>query len=109
MKKDNQIYLGHILECIDSILTYTDGMNFQNFSENKMVIDAVCRNIEIIGEATKNLDEEFKSNHPTIPWKNMAGMRDKMIHDYIGVDIEVVWAVVEVHLPKLKNSIEMLL
>ena len=106
MKKDNQIYLGHILECIDSIFTYTYGMNLQKFLENKMVVDAVCRNLEIIGEAAKNIDKEFTDSHPHISWKRIAGLRDKLIHDYIGVDTKRIWNIVENQLPDLQKEIE---
>ena len=80
-------------------------MNQQDFLNNRLVQDAVIRNFEIIGEATKNLDEDFRRSHPHVEWKKMAGMRDKLIHDYIGVDTWAVWGVVENILPELHTQI----
>ena len=102
MKKDDLIYVRHILTCIGSIEEYTEQMTFGKFLLNKLVQDGVLRNLEIIGEATKNISDEFRNQHPEIPWRKMAGMRDKLIHDYIGVDMESVWKVVEQSIPELK-------
>ncbi|RYE36879.1 MAG: DUF86 domain-containing protein [Sphingobacteriaceae bacterium] len=90
MKKDQLIYLDRILTCIDKIQDYTNGISKDNFLSKPMLQDAVIRNLEIIGEATKHLDQEFRLKYPEIKWKSIAGMRDKLIHDYIGVDIKSV-------------------
>lgn len=103
--KDPIIYLEHIKECVDRILSYTKGINENGFIQSKLIQDAVIRNFEIIGEATKKLDEPFRLRYPQIEWKKIAGMRDKLIHDYIGVDLWAVWAVVEQILPSLKIHI----
>jgi uncharacterized protein with HEPN domain len=87
MQKSNLYYLLHIKDCILKIEEYTDTLNQQNFLKNSLVQDAVIRNFEIIGEATKQLSKEFRLKYPDIPWKSMAGLRDKLIHDYIGVDL----------------------
>ena len=76
-----------------------------DFDSNVMIQDAVIRNIEIIGEATKKVSKSFTQFHPEIPWSEMAGMRDKLIHDYLDVDIDVVWKTIEVDLPLLKKMI----
>lgn len=106
MIKDDKIFIRHILESIDTILDYTKGMNEAAFLANKLVQDAVIRNFEVIGEATKNISEQIKSNSQQVPWRKMAGMRDKLIHDYIGVDLFAVWAVVEKVLPELKKDLQ---
>ena len=102
MKKSNLIYVGHILTCINSILKYTDGMNEDDFMRNNMVQDAILRNFEVIGEATKQIGDDFRNQNPNIPWRKMAGLRDKLIHDYMGVDLLSVWEVVVQILPQQK-------
>lgn len=98
-------YIRHILDCIGRIQEYTvEGK--KAFDANRMVQDAVVRNIEIIGEAVKNLSEDAKAGHPEIPWKQIARMRDKVIHHYFGLDLELVWGVVEQHIQPLKASVE---
>lgn len=100
MKKEPHIYVGHILQCITSILEYTSGMNEDDFLRNKLVQDAVLRNFEVIGEASKQIDTPFREQYPQIPWRKMAGLRDKLIHDYMGVDLWAIWEVVATILPQ---------
>ncbi len=102
MQKDPLIYLEHILVCIQKIKSYTANLNEADFLKNSLVQDAVIRNLEIIGEATKKLNAEFRKNHPEIEWKKIAGMRDKLIHDYIGVDLWAVWSVIDQIIPNLE-------
>jgi len=101
--KDNRSYIEHILQAIDRIYKYTQGISRDDFDRNEMLQDAVIRNIEIIGEAAKNISNSFKKTYPEIPWREMSGMRDKLIHDYIGTDLEVVWKTIEIDLPELKK------
>ena len=106
MEKTPVIYLNHILECIGRINLYVTGIHEDTFINSPLIQDAVIRNLEVIGEAVKKLDKHFRAQHPKIPWKNIAGMRDKLIHDYIGVDIWAVWAVIEDILPDFEKQIK---
>ena len=85
---------------------YTAGIDYQEFLDDKKTQDAVVRNIGIIGEAVKRLSAEFKRNHKEIEWKVIAGMRDKLVHDYFGVNLDILWDVVENKLPELKVKLE---
>lgn|SRR5690554_2447650 len=106
MEKPPVVYLNHILECISRIHSYVDGIDENTFLKDTLVQDAVIRNFEVIGEAVKKLDSDLRSRYSQIPWKNIAGMRDKLIHDYIGVDVGAVWGVVEDVLPSFEIQIK---
>lgn len=106
MRKDDSIYVDHILECILKIKTFCEGVEKQGFIENAMLQDAVIRNVEVIGEAAKKLSAEFRKMHYHIPWKEISGMRDKLIHNYFGVDIEIVWKTVQKDIPYLESLIK---
>ena len=106
--KDDSVYLRHIVDAIKDIEAYTKGGR-EVFLATKMVQDAVIRKLEIIGEAVKNLSPSFRSKHPDIPWKQIAGLRDVLIHHYFGVDVNTVWLVVESRLPGLLQRLETLL
>ncbi|PWR70329.1 DUF86 domain-containing protein [Methanospirillum stamsii] len=106
--KDSRIFLLQILEFIAKIELYTEkGQN--DFMISPIVQDAVIRNLEIIGEAVKNISPSVKSSYPDIPWRNIAGFRDILIHRYMGVDLDAVWNVVSSDLPLLKSSIHKIL
>lgn len=106
MTKDPRVYLAHMVECIDAIAEYLKGLDKEAFSLDPRTQDAVQRRLGVIGEAVKKLPSDFRSAHPDIPWRRMAGMRDKLIHDYFGVDIDLVWEVSTTLLPALKQRIE---
>ena len=95
MKKDNFIYLNHILTCVTRIEEYTANKSYQDIVNNHMLQDALMRQIEIIGEATSNVTKDFKKKYKELPWNDMKDMRNKLIHDYFGVNIRHVWNVVE--------------
>ncbi|MFA5271021.1 MAG: DUF86 domain-containing protein [Candidatus Omnitrophota bacterium] len=104
-KRTSKLYLKDILDSIKNIQSYTKKLNFNEFSQKKIVIDAVIRNFEIIGEAAKNIPNDIKSSHRGIPWKEMAGMRDKIIHEYFGVDLDIVWQTIQ-SLPDLETLLK---
>lgn len=106
--KDDRVYLLHVRDAIGRILSYTTEGK-QAFLADGKTQDAVVRNLEVIGEAAKRISGDLKSRHADIPWKRMAGMRDKMIHEYFGVDLEIVWAAVERDLPALRVSVNTIL
>lgn len=105
MKKDPKIFLEHIVESIEDIEKYTKGQTKEKFAKTKMMQDAVIRKIEIIGEAVKNLPLSFRKKYSKIKWRDIAGMRDILIHEYFGVNIAVVWKTVLEDVPKLKKQV----
>lgn len=107
MKKRTPIFFLKDIELsVNKILNYTQNMDFKAFKNDPKTIDAVERNFEIIGEAVKNLPDELTNNYPNIPFKQIAGMRDKLIHDYFGVDYEIVYKTIKDKLPEFKFQIE---
>jgi uncharacterized protein with HEPN domain len=103
--KDESAYLTHAIEAIDAIADYTADGQKAFFSDAKTQ-DAVIRNIEIIGQAVKGVSNETRALEPAVPWRQIAGMRDKLIHEYFGVDLALVWDVVERELPVLRPQLE---
>lgn len=106
--KGDRSYLEHVLDAIERVESYTR-TGKEAFIEDLMLQDAVVRNLEMIGEAVKNLSADTKAKQPEIPWREIAGMRDKMIHEYFGVDLSVVWDAVQNDLPRLRDSVRAIL
>ena len=106
--KDAAVFLQHIRDAIARIEAYTSGGRGAFFGDT-MIQDAVIRNLEVIGEAVKNLPLDLRRQHPKIPWRNITALRNILIHEYFGVDLEIVWRVVERRLPALKQHVELML
>ncbi len=110
MSKGREIadYLGDILNAIVEVEEFTRGMSYDTFIVDKRTTNAVIRSLEVLGEATKHIPAGFRNKHPDVPWNKMAGMRDVLIHDYMGVDLKTVWKVARERLPEIKPFIETL-
>jgi uncharacterized protein with HEPN domain len=106
LKRDARLYLDDIFDAIEKIESYVEGLSFDEFKEDSKTVDAIVRNFEIIGEATKRISPEFKDKYPQIPWKMMAGTRDKLIHEYFGVNLQVLWKAVKEDLPPVKRNLK---
>lgn len=105
MKKDDTIFIRHMLDAINLIESYLQNKDYKDFKNNRMLQDAVIREIEIIGEAAKNVSADFRKKYPDIPWRSIAGMRDKLIHGYFGIDLGAVWDTAIKDLPRLKRML----
>ena len=100
------MYIEHILESIAKIQSYTKGLDEDGFHQSDLIQDGVIRQFEIIGEASKRISENLKAEYPRIPWKDMVGMRDILIHNYMQVEIDIVWETVVKFIPNLLTDLE---
>ncbi len=103
--KDDRLYLIHIAESISKIEKYVVGLDCSEFMQTEMVQDAVLRNLQVLAESTQRLSEAFKDKHREIEWYKITGLRNILVHDYLGIDIETVWHIVQRNLPDLKKVI----
>lgn len=109
MKKDSSIFLEHILGSIEKIEAFSKNLSKEDLSKSELNQYAIIRAIEVIGEAAKNLPDSLKNKYSRIPWKEIVGTRDKIIHHYFGVDLDVIWDIIKGDLPTLKKEIKKIL
>ncbi|MFH1209753.1 MAG: DUF86 domain-containing protein [archaeon] len=107
--KDYKIFIEHILDSINKIETFSKGLTKEKFDKDELRQSAIIRQLEIIGEATKNLSVDFTNKYPYIEWSSFARTRDKIIHHYFGIDLDIVWEIIKKDLPKLKENIKKIL
>ena len=105
-KRDPKLLVGDILESAHKILDYTDGLSFEDFLKDSKTVDAVVRNFEIIGEAANRLPEDFKDNFPDIDWHRIRGFRNRIVHDYFGIDYSIVWLIKDTFLPNMISQLK---
>ena len=105
-KRTDQEFLSDIREALHRITTYVAGMAYASFVADTKTQDAVIRNLEILGEAAKNLSEELRAKYPAVPWRSMAGARDRLIHHYFGINLDIVWQIATVELPQVASQLE---
>lgn len=108
-ERDVQLLLGDILDAANKISSYTTGMNYDGFITDDKTIDAVVRNFEIIGEAAKRIPDDYKLQHPEIEWRRIVGFRNRIVHEYFGIDYEILWQIKEENIPELAERVDMLL
>ncbi len=102
------LLLSDIIESIDRVTQYIEGMSFDSFSSDQRSVDAVVRNLEIIGEAANRLPDDFKEKHSQVEWYKVVGLRNRIIHDYFGIDLQIIWQIIHVDLPLLRQILSMM-
>jgi uncharacterized protein with HEPN domain len=103
--KDDKLYLIHIIECIEHVESYTENVDKETFLNTTLIQDAVIRNLQVMAESTRRLSEQIKQTRPEIDWHRIAGFRNVLVHDYLGVDLEKTWNIVENEIPVLKKAV----
>ena len=105
-KRDTMLLLDDMLQSAQKIKQYTEGFDYNEFLMDNKTIDAVVRNFEIIGEAANRIDPDFRDQNPAIEWKRIRGFRNRIVHDYFGIDHEIVWNIIETYLDELTDRLE---
>lgn len=101
--KDDSVYIEHMLDCIQRIDEYVESK--KQFYSSRLVQDAVVRNLQVMAESSQRLADDIKQKYPDIPWKSISGFRNILAHDYLGIDLDVIWSVIEQELPKLEQAL----
>ena len=107
-KRSTSLLLTDIIDCSDKIKSYVNGLTYEEFRDNSLIVDAVVRNFEIIGEAANRIPEEVRNENVNIDWVRIRGFRNRIVHDYFGIDLEVVWNIIEEYLDPLTREIQIL-
>jgi len=107
--RDHRLYLTDILKAFEAIEGFVQALNFEDFKQDDKTSSAVMRKFEVVGEAAKQTPESIKQSYPAVPWKEMAGMRDKLIHFYFGVNYELLWQTITNRIPEVKHMISQIL
>ncbi len=105
-ERSAELLLEDILESCDRILEYTKGMTFEEFRKNYLVVDAVVRNFTVIGEAAGRIPDNFRIIHPEVEWDRIRGFRNRIVHNYFGIDYQIVWLIIENNIPELRDLIK---
>lgn len=108
-KRRDKDFLGDINEAMNLIGLYTKGLTYRKFLEDRKAQDAIVRNFEVIGEASKNITAAFKAKYPDVPWRKLAGLKDKLIHFYFGIDYKIVWSIAKKEIPRLRKQVKEIL
>ena len=108
-ERSAELLLEDMLESCDRILEYTKELSFEEFRKNYLVVDAVVRNFTIIGEAAGRIPDAYKRKHPEIDWDRIRGFRNRIVHDYFGIDYQIVWIIIENNIPELRDLIKHLI
>jgi uncharacterized protein with HEPN domain len=104
-KDRSKLYVTDLLESMDNVIEYLDGLTYAEFSNDKMRVDAVLRNIQIMGEAARNISDEIKEMYPEVPWRRIIGLRNIVVHAYFGVDLETIWKIGKENIPDTRPLI----
>jgi len=107
-RKNNKVYIEHMLECIEKVHSYTEGPK-EKFFGSPLVQDAVIRNLQVMAESSQRVSDDLKRIHPEVAWRDISGFRNILVHDYLGIDCDTIWSVVEQDLPALHQSLRKIL